>query len=140
MLRNESYKYYKNKELVGNKWVKQFSYLQPSKPKQPCAFKFVYICVNVFSTSYEIIICSLRSLDLGQHRTVLSRTWSLNGPFRTDLRACLSQSAFVVMKELDNSLDKQSSFRARGKCRSRPKTYFFTCGKQCKNKYGIFSG
>ena len=40
---NESYKYYKNKELVGNKWVKQFSYLQPSKPKQPCAFKFVYI-------------------------------------------------------------------------------------------------
>ena len=44
------------------------------------------------------------------------------------------------MKELDNSLDKQSSFRARGKCRSRPKTYFFTCGKQCKNKYGIFSG
>lgn len=53
----ESYKYYKNKELVGNKWVKQFSYLQPSKPKQPCAFKFVYIAkCKCISTSYEIII------------------------------------------------------------------------------------
>ena len=140
-LRNESYKYYKNKELVGNKWVKQFHiYSLPNQNNRVHSNLCILQNVNVFSTSYEIIICSLRSLDLGQHRTVLSRTWSLNGPFRTDLRACLSQSAFVVMKELDNSLDKQSSFRARGKCRSRPKTYFFTCGKQCKYKYGIFSG
>lgn len=84
----ESYKYYKNKELVGNKWVKQFSYLQPSKPKQPCAFKFVYIA---------------------KCKCILYFVWN-------------------------------NYFRARGKCRSRPKTYFFTCGKQCKNKYGIFSG